>query len=211
MLTGKNNLEKSLRRLIFPSPPTYQLARRASRGDLPQIPQLLGDVFVSSNLQTLQLKPNPSGKDRSRYGGASATQLGAEWVDVKNISSSSVDLTGVKLCHIAYSVGSNRGQWDEVIGFRGTLGAGNVIRVHSGSGPESFLRDEDKRGVDHHLFTNRDNYVWNNDHGDCSALFQGNCSEPFDKACYDPNPPEGVVLKRVGDRLIAQSAAVSFR
>lgn len=166
---------------------------------------------MSSNVQTLQLKPNPSGKDRTRYGGASATQLGAEWVDIKNGSSRPVDLTGVRLCHIAYSAGSNRSRWEEVTSFRGTLGVGEVVRVHSGNGEESSLRDEDKRGADYHLFTGRNNYVWNNDQGDCSALFQGSNSEPFDKACYDAKPQEGVVLKRVGDRLVARSAAASYR
>jgi hypothetical protein len=164
-----------------------------------------------ANVQTVRLKPNPTGKDRSRSGGVSQTQLGAEWVDIRNVCNQPVDLTGVKLYHIAYLRGSNQGRWDEITSFNGTLGVGMVVRVHSGSGPESVLRDEDRREADYHLFTRRDSYVWNNDHGDCSALWQSGQSNPFDKACYDPYPPEGEVLERVGDKLVAGSAVASRR
>lgn len=152
-------------------------------------------------LKTVRLKPNPPGKDRSRHG-ASATQLGAEWVDIQNVGHSPVDLAGVQLFHIAYSRGDRTGRWEEVMTFRGTLSAGETMRVHSGSGPSNQLRQEDVQGADHHLFTGK-HYIWNNAEGDCSGLFETGQSSPFDRACYDPDPPDGVVLQRVGDKLVA--------
>lgn len=114
----------------------------------------------------------------------------------------SVDMTGVILYHIAYDR-NGKGTWEEVIRFKGTLASGQTVRVHSGSGPEIVLLPEDRQGATHHLFTGRDQYVWNNDYGDCSALWQDGQANPFDNACYDANPPEGVILVRVGDRLVA--------
>jgi len=162
-------------------------------------------------LKTVRLKPNPVGKDRSRHG-ASATQLGAEWVDIQNVGQYSVDMSDVTLYHIAYSRGDRNGRWEKVISFTGHLPAGATVRVHSGSGPVSVLRPEDLQGAEYHVFTGRNNYIWNNAEGDCSALWQSGESAPFDKACYAPNPPDGVVLHRVGDRLVVPAAAaVGYR
>lgn len=157
-------------------------------------------------LKTVRLKPNPTGKDRTRYGGASAAQLGGEWADIQNVGSQTVDLTGVSLHHIAYSA-NGTSRWEQVMSFNGSLGAGKVMRVHAGSGPESALRQEDLAGADYHLFSHG-NYVWNNDKADCAGLFDGG-SNPFDKACYAANPPEGMVLQRVGDSLVP-SATTAF-
>ena len=159
------------------------------------------------NLQTVRLKPNPSGKDRTRRGTATAAQLGGEWVDIKNVGNTSVDLAGVKLYHIAYSGTTDNGKWTEIMSFTGTLAPGKVIRVHAGSGPLNVLHPIDQQGADFHLFTKRDAYVWNNDRGDCSALWQTGQKEPFDKACYSPDPPEGVVLVRTGDRLVVPASS----
>jgi hypothetical protein len=160
-------------------------------------------------LQTIRLKPNPSGKDRTRRGGATAAQLGGEWVDIQNMGSTAVDLTGVKLYHIAYSGAVDNGRWEEVMSFKGSLGAGQVIRVHAGNGSLSALHAVDKQGADYHLFIGRDAYVWNNDRGDCSALWQAGENDPFDKACYDANPPEGVILTRVGSKLVVATGSMA--
>ena len=162
-------------------------------------------------LRTVRLKPNPSGKDRSRRGGATAAQLGGEWVDIENNGRSPVDLTGVTLYHIAYSGASDNGRWEQVMAFKGTLKVAEVIRVHSGSGPLTSLHAIDQQGATYHLFTGRDVYIWNNDRGDCSALWQDGDRTPFDRACYDPNPPDGIILVRVGDRLVAPIAATAGR
>jgi len=165
---------------------------------------------MTANLQTVRLKPNPSGKDRTRYGGASATQLGAEWADLANVSDKRVDVAGVGLWHIAYDANGN-GHWEKVTSFsKGIIQPGQIIRVHAGHGPVSALRPEDKEGADFHIFTDRDAYVWNNqDYGDCAGLFMEGDANPFDKACYDRDPPEGMVLDRVGDRLVAHAAVAS--
>lgn len=152
-----------------------------------------------ANVETFRLKPNPSGKDRTRWSGASATQLGGEWADIKCVGTQAVNLNGLALYHIAYRVDGSS-YWENVMAFSGTLPAGQVMRVHAGSGPESVLLPVDKAGADIHLFT-RGNYVWNNDRGDCAGLLLDN-GNLIDKACYDSKPPEGVVLERVGDRLL---------
>ena len=157
-----------------------------------------------STLQTVRLKPNPAGKDRTRWGGASAAQLGGEWADIENRGSHGADLQGVGLFHVAYKADGSS-QWELVMSFKGVLQPGQVMRIHAGAGPESALRAEDKAGAHIHLFTGG-NYVWNNDKGDCAGLFLNSATQ-LDKACYAANPPEGVVLNRVGDSLIAATQA----
>lgn len=85
--------------------------------------------------------------------------------------------------------------------FRGTLYSGRTVRVHSGSGPESAIRQEDSAGADYHLFTMRD-YVWNNRQGDSPTLFDTTLNQNVDQASYNPHPPEGQVLVRSGNKLI---------
>jgi hypothetical protein len=60
-----------------------------------------------------------------------------------------------------------------------------------------------------HVFTNRDNYVWNNDRGDCSALQKDGETDKFDKAWYDAKPPEGVFLIRSGDKFVVPAASLA--
>lgn len=159
-----------------------------------------------SRLQTIRMKPNPAGKDRTRYG-ASAAQLAAEWVDIKNVSTEAVNMNGVRLCHIAYSDAYPNGRWELITSFTGTLQPGQVIRVHTGEAKNaSQIRSEDLVGADHHLFTGRDAYVWNNDRGDCSSLWTADGDQPFDKASYSSPPAEGAILTRVGDTLVGAAA-----
>lgn len=87
-------------------------------------------------LQITRIKPNPTGKDRSRYGQTSAAQLAAEWVDFQNNGSAAVDLAPVELWHRAYHHGQNP-TWEKVMTFSGKLQPGKTVRVHSGSGPEA--------------------------------------------------------------------------
>src|SRR4051812_42943724 len=120
-------------------------------------------------LQTSRLKPNPAGKDKNRYGRASTAQLGAEWVDIKNVGMASVVMNGVKIYHVAF-VNGRASHWELITSFTGTLGVGEVIRLHGGRGPETALNPEDRSGATYHLFTKRDQYVWNNAEGDTSRI-----------------------------------------
>ena len=148
-----------------------------------------------------RIKPTPAGKDRNQFAMTSASQLAAEWVDFKNIGSTSIDLRDVELYHVAYAPGSNEGHWAKVMSFEGILQAGRMVRVHSGSGPDSVIRPEDRAGAEHHLFTGR-NYVWNNRQGDIPTLFDTMLRQNVDQASYDSYPPEGQVLVRSGIKLV---------
>lgn len=158
-------------------------------------------------IQTSQLKPNPAGKDRTKTG-ASESQLAAEWVDIKNTGRSSVDLTGVSLYHKAFKRDGSY-EWELVVQLSGVLAASQVLRVHSGKGPFSVVRAEDKVGSDFYMFTGESRYVWNNDYGDSSLLWQPSTKVTIDEASYDAYPPEGVILQRVGSKLVAPARAAS--
>lgn len=160
-------------------------------------------------MKSVRIKPNPAGKDRTRRGGATAAQLGAEWVDLKNEGAAAVNLAGLSLYHVAYSGETDNGTWEKITGFTGTLDAGKVVRVHSGNGPESALNEADRQGADHHVFTKRDSYIWNNDRADCSALQKDGEADKFDKCWYDTKPPEGVVLQRVNGKFIVPSSTMA--
>jgi hypothetical protein len=159
-------------------------------------------------MKSVRIKPNPAGKDRSR-GGATATQLGAEWVDLKNDSTATAVLNGLSLFHVAYSGATDNGKWEKVVGFSGHLGAGQVMRVHSGCGPVSALSQTDLQGADVHVFTNRDNYIWNNDRGDCAALQEDGETEKLDQCWYDSKPPEGIVLVRVSNKFVMPASLMT--
>jgi predicted extracellular nuclease len=151
-------------------------------------------------LVVFRAKPNPAGKDKNKSGHASAAQLGGEWIDVRNTGSYTVDLTSVEVNHSAYDSAGQR-SWAAVTTLSGTLGPGQVIRVHSGSGPEAYLNTEDRQGADRHHFTGK-NYVWNNDKGDTPALWQLGSNVWIDNTYYDPYPLEGAVLVRRHEKLV---------
>ena len=153
-------------------------------------------------VQVFQLKPNPAGKDRGSNGSFLSSQLGGEWVDIKNIGGSAVNLSSMKLQHKAYwGIHQSQFQWTDVVTFNGNLGAGQVVRIHAGSGPNSALKPADMAGAQHHIFSGRNQYVWNNKLGDAARLISGQAV--LDEASYRPSPPEGVVLHRVGTSLVA--------
>lgn len=160
------------------------------------------------SLRIIKAKPNPTGKDR--YGNyAPPAQLAAEWVDFQNNGDEPFLLNGISLYHIAYQPGCQNGKWQRVMGFQGSLKPGQVVRVHSGR--EILLAQmnlEDALGADVHLFTGQ-GYIWNNDCGDAAGLWNG--SSWTDKASYDPHPPEGQVLHRVGDKLVPFRSGMGLR
>lgn len=154
------------------------------------------------SLQAVRIKPNPRGKDRTRYG-ASQTQLASEWLDVQNTGNVALNLTGVKVLHIGYSQAHPQGVWDQVIQFSsGRLNVGEVVRIHAGRGNVSTLNAEDMAGAHHHVFTGNDQYVWNNNKPDCPLLTMSDAQHPLDRACYSAPVREGAVLSRNGGNLI---------
>jgi hypothetical protein len=157
-------------------------------------------------LKTVRLKPNPAGKDRSRFG-ATAAQLAAEWVDLKNVGNQSIDVTGVVNKHVAYAAGASQGHWETVLSFsKGVLAPGQVIRIHAGHDRgTAVIRPEDLAGADFHLFTGEDRYIWNNDKADCSSLWIPGQNNPFDSAWYAADPAEGAILVRSGNNLVPAS------
>lgn len=158
------------------------------------------------NVTTIRIKPNPAGKDRARYGTATPAQLAAEWVDFRNDTGTDVSLDGVSLWHLTYAPGRSP-EWEQIVSFAFMLPAGKISRVHSGQRRDlSVVRPEDVAGADFHVFTGNDAYVWNNEHGDTPLLFKAATKTTIDKAPYDPNPPEGAILVRHGDRLVPSVA-----
>lgn len=157
-------------------------------------------------LTVIRIKPNPAGKDRARHGNTTTAQLAAEWVDFRNDTGADVSLDGVSLWHLTYAPGRNP-EWEQIVGFAFTLPAGKIARVHSGQRRDlSIVRPEDVSGADLHVFTGKDAYVWNNAQGDTPLLFKAATKTTIDSASYDPNPPEGIILIRNGDKLVPSVA-----
>ena len=81
--------------------------------------------------------------------------------------------------------------------------------MHAGQSRDlSVLRQEDQSGAGWHSFTGGDAYVWNNKEGDSPALYEVAIKQTIDSASYDPNPPEGLVLNRIGAKLVAVPVSV---
>lgn len=157
-------------------------------------------------LTVIRLKPNPTGKDRPPQGGPTPTQLAAEWVDFRNDTQQGVPLDNVALYHVAYPATGDP-HWQRITGFTGTLQPGKIVRVHAGRVRDmSVISAEDRVGADFHLFSGEDAYVWNNRRGDSARLKNEARNEEIDRASYGPNPPEGVILVRHGEFLIAPAA-----
>lgn len=152
-------------------------------------------------LKIAQAKPNPTGKDWFP-GDIPSRQLAGEWVDFKNVGNESFSLRNVALYHVAYQPGCINGKWEKVEGFKGILGVNEVVRVHSGGRVSlSELDPIDVQGADYHLFTGI-SYIWNNDCKDKPSLYSLVNEKWIDQTFYDPNPPEGEILVRVGDKLV---------
>ena len=157
-------------------------------------------------LTVIRIKPNPAGKDRPPHGGPTPVQLAGEWVDFRNDTGQDVSLNGVSLWYLAYAPG-RQPEYEKITPFSGTLPAWKIVRLHAGRRRElSVIRPEDRLAADYHVFSGDDAYVWNNKQGDAPLLFNDTKRETIDKASYAPNPPEGAVLARQNDRLVAAVA-----
>lgn len=150
------------------------------------------------NLRIVQLKPNPTGRDRSILG-ATASQLAGEWIDIRNDRGASVDLGRLTLYHRAYVGLSSEWKWAPVVAgsaaIAGHLQPGNTLRIHAGRvRTVAVIPNADLVGADVHVFSGHDTFTWNNYRADTAALWEPNGERFVDWAEYAPQPPEGVVL-----------------
>ncbi|HEX2220181.1 MAG TPA: lamin tail domain-containing protein [Gemmatimonadales bacterium] len=141
------------------------------------------DFYITS------AQPNPAGKDRPPHGGASQRQLNQEWVEYQNTTQKTLSLDTLRLFHYTFDNRCQKTGENQLTYFWGSLSPGHSIRVHTGSGQVS------SEGVLHHLYLNRENYVWNNACGDFVVLRLAGGAR-IDWAHYVPNPPERI-LRRV--------------
>lgn len=159
-------------------------------------------------IQITQAKPNPAGKDKSQSRPIAAQLLG-EWVDLKNVGDAAVTLSTVHLAQSKFGPGCQLKErasiyWNGSSSMR--LNPGEIVRVHTGREFESYMmHSEDKSGVHHHAYANNGNFVLNNDCGDNLSVWWQDSDKKWhqeDLASYDPYPPEGQVLRRVGAKLM---------
>lgn len=160
-------------------------------------------------LRVTQLKPNPSGRDRTTSG-ATATQLAGEWVDLHNEGIAAFDLRELHLFHRAYKPYSTTWEWAKVMAaeasFQALLLPGQTLRIHSGRVRDlSVIAAADRFGADVHGFTGHDSFIWNNENADEAGVWEPARKAFRDRAEYSAHPPEGVVLVRVGDMLVQGS------
>lgn len=134
--------------------------------------------------------PNPIGKDRTPANQVTNDQLNSEWIEFRNETGGRLTIDGVRLNHTTFTDRCIPIQEALVTSFNGQMPAGSSIRVHTGSGTP--WDDGDVR----HLYAGLRNYVWNNRCGDTAVLRVAD-GGLIDRASYERNPPEGVVLERV--------------
>jgi hypothetical protein len=169
---------------------------------------------MSSNLQIVRAKPNPAGKDKTSSGVPKPEQLVAEWVDIKNIGDEPVRFLTMELHHTLFnercvSLNKTERYWGG--GGNAELQPGETLRVHTGLKEyQSTLSAEDRGDGTWRAFDGRERFVLNNRCGDCIQVFWTgrNGKRYVDSASYDPNPPEGRVLHRRGDKLAVAVYAV---
>jgi hypothetical protein len=155
-------------------------------------------------LQVIKAKPNPAGKDKTGRFLLSSKQLGAEWIDIKNIGTAGQSLKNIQIYHVVYRDGSV--EWEllkDFDNFESTpaLPVGTIARIHSGSGPLTILDPEDVQGANRHFFTGK-GYVWNNNEIDRPMIWDKAKEVVVDQTYYDAPVPDGKILVRVNNKLI---------
>lgn len=139
-------------------------------------------------------QPNPPGRDAARPGVTSNAKLNEEWVEFT--AQRDRALIEDQLSHLTFNNYCQRSGQESIFRFGSVhLMARHRVRVHTGSG--TGYRD----GNLLHVYARRSWFVWNNACGDRATLsYSGTV---IDSAYYDPNPPEGVLVRQPGtDRLV---------
>jgi hypothetical protein len=173
------------------------------------------------SLQIIQAKPNPAGKEncKDQDGHAArnekpqdfASRLLGEWVDVRNGGDEAVNFQTIQLRHAIFdndchTTGELELYW---IGDNSELfKPGQVLRIHGGRREDAHLAPaEDQAGVDWHGYTESDHFTLNNRCGDKLVLSWQDAADQIhqDWACFAPNPPRDLILKRSGNLLAGAS------
>jgi hypothetical protein len=153
-----------------------------------------------ADLMIYQAKPNPSGKDSYKTY-IPPEVIAGEWIDIYNHSLFSVSIENYSICHKAYK---DDGSYEyELAGtLSGILPAKNVLRLHSGGFLKTYqMYPIDREGADIHVFTGK-GYIWNNDKSDTPLIYDYGQKKIIDSATYNAYPPEGIILRRSGDKLL---------
>jgi hypothetical protein len=163
------------------------------------------------SLQIIQAKPNPAGKETGKtqdvFEARRPETLFGEWVDVKNVGDEGVNFQTMQLRHALFdedchTTGELELYW---IGDNGDpLKPGQVLRIHGGRREDAHLMAPgDQVGADWHGYAESDNFILSNRCGDKIVLSWQDTADQIhqDWACYAPNPPEDLILKRSGNLL----------
>ena len=153
-------------------------------------------------------KPNPLGKDAAHHT-AKPEQLLGEWVGLRNNGNTNINLANYHLANREFDAHCIAKPKPVIywLGDAGkTLAPGETARVHTGRHADWWTANsEDKQGVNYHSFAERGWFVLNNRCRDTVSVWTKDRNGDYqlvDSAAYDPNPPEGAVLERVGDKLV---------
>jgi hypothetical protein len=164
-------------------------------------------------------KPNPIGKDKTPIGTSKPEQLLGEWVDITNVGNEPIRFSTMGLHHTRFNehcqtlTEPTERYWS--CGGTESLKVGQTLRVYTGRKRDQHLlesRPLDKGTVDWRGFADLERFVLNNKCGDTIYVTWRNSQGTAiqDKASYSNNPPEGIVLKRVGEKL-EPVASYSYR
>lgn len=153
-------------------------------------------------------KPNPFGKDAMRHS-AKPEQLLGEWVVLQNNGNASLNLGNFYLANREFD-SHCVAKPQPVIYWGGdgakTLAPGQTVRVHTGKFADWWAANtEDKNGVHYHSFAEKGWFVLNNRCGDTISVWTKDRAGQYlnvDSASYDPNPPDGAILERSGNKLV---------
>lgn len=159
-------------------------------------------------------KPNPSGKDAVRSHPRPEQLLG-EWVDLYN-DGAAIRLSSLHLAHTQFS-GNCRPAAQPTVYWNGSasdiLESQKTVRIHTGKSRDaSMMAPLDWRGADIRAYAESGGFVLNNDCGDVLSLWtkdSGGNWQKLDGTSYAPYPPEGAILVRQGNDLVAAGGLVN--
>lgn len=156
----------------------------------------MADLIITS------AQPNPPGRDVARPGVTSNSKLNEEWVEFTVQRDRS--LIEDQLSHLTFNNYCHRTGQEVIFRFGIVrVKAGQRVRVHTGSGTDYW------EGSLLHVYAGRSWFVWNNACGDRATLSYG--GTVIDSAYYEPNPPEGVLVRQPGTDRLVPAPAVAWR